>query len=116
MAEAEAGAVTETVAGGIVLMMRIRALFPHPHTPTPPKGLDAPLMSPMTSRTGPKGRSETTFVAVAVGRDRDRDRGRGRGRGRDRGRDRDRGRGRGSYRLFYPDCSIVEARHAVPAI
>ena len=59
------------MAVGIVLVMMIQALFPHHQ---PPKGLDAPLMSPMTSRTGPKGRSETTFVAVAVGRDRDRDR------------------------------------------
>ena len=55
----------------IVLVIPIQALFPH-HPP--PKGLDAPLMSPMTSRTGPRGRSETTFVAVAV------DRGRVRGR------------------------------------
>ena len=50
---------SQAVAGGIVLVMWIRTLSPP--TTTPPKGLDAPLMSPMTSRTGPKGRSETTF-------------------------------------------------------
>ena len=54
--------VTETVTVGIVLVIPIQALFPHHHPHH--KGLDAPLMAPMTSRTGPKGRSETTFVAV----------------------------------------------------
>ena len=62
-------AVTESV--DIVLAMPIQAPPTPHHTP---KGLDAPLMSPMTNRTGPRGRSETTFVAVAVGRDRGRDR------------------------------------------
>ena len=52
----EAGAVT--VAVRIELVIQIQTLFPHHH---PSKGLDAPLMSPMTSRTGPRGRSETTF-------------------------------------------------------
>ena len=58
VAETVAEAVTVVRGRGIVLVILIQALFPH-HTP--PKGLDAPLMSPMTSRTGPRGRSETTF-------------------------------------------------------
>ena len=56
----EAVTEAETVTVGIVLVIPVQALTPHHHTP---KGLDAPLMSPMTSRTGPKGRSETTFFA-----------------------------------------------------
>ena len=59
MAVAVAVIVAESVTVEIVLVIPIHALTPHP------KGLDAPLMSPMTSRTGTKGRSETTFVAGA---------------------------------------------------
>ena len=66
-------AVTVAVTEGIVLVMQVQV--PPLNTTTHPKGLDAP--SPMTSRTGPRGRSETTFVAVAVDRGRDRVRDRG---------------------------------------
>jgi len=61
------GAMAGAVAVGIVLVIPIQALFPH-HPPT--KCLDAPLMSPMTSWTGPRGRSETEAVtgAESVGR------------------------------------------------
>ena len=53
-------AVAVAVAEGTVLVIPVQALTPHHHTT---KGLDAPLMAPMTSRTGPRGRSETTFLS-----------------------------------------------------
>ena len=65
MAESVTESVAVAVAESVTVAVGYRACDVDPNTPPTnhhhPKGLDAPLMAPMTSRTGPRGRSETTF-------------------------------------------------------